>query len=93
MRQCIRRWVSALGIALALALPAAAAASPRTQQYSNPIKNEQAPKSVNQSAGGVAAASTGTLPFTGAELGGIVVFGIALLGAGTLLVVRARRHG
>jgi hypothetical protein len=93
MRHRIRRCATALGIVLALAVPASAAASPRTQQYTNPIQTEQPPASVNENVGGVAAASTESLPFTGVELGGIVLVGIALLGVGTLLVVRARRHG
>jgi LPXTG-motif cell wall-anchored protein len=94
LRNRIRGCAAALGIALALALPGAAAASPRTHQYQNPISNE---KPASHTTGGVAAAtaskSGGTLPFTGVELGGIVIVGLALLGGGGILAVRARRDG
>jgi LPXTG-motif cell wall-anchored protein len=90
MRHRIRRCATAVGIALALALPAAAGASPRTQQYSNPISNETPPASASN--GGVEAKTTGSLPFTGQELGGAVLVGLALLTAGGVLLVRTRRN-
>jgi LPXTG-motif cell wall-anchored protein len=97
MRHRFRNFVWAATVVAVLVLPAAAAASPRTQQYGNPIKNESPPSS--QQGGGVAAANSspgtvhaGTLPFTGQELTGIVIAGFAILGAGTLIVARTRRR-
>jgi LPXTG-motif cell wall-anchored protein len=91
-------WAAAVIVAV-LVLPAVAAASPRTHQYTNPISNETAPAQQpqqQQQSGGVAGTAAtvhaSTLPFTGQELTGIVIAGFAILATGTLIVARTRRR-
>jgi LPXTG-motif cell wall-anchored protein len=89
-------WAAAVIVAV-LVLPAVAAASPRTHQYTNPISNETAPAQQNQQqSGGVAGTAAtvhaSTLPFTGQELTGIVIAGFLILATGTLIVARTRRR-
>jgi hypothetical protein len=86
-----------LSLALMLAFASVAVAGPRTEQYSSNTEVTKTQTSgtlgatASEKSPTVTTAATGSLPFTGLELGVAVVAGSALLGAG-LLVRRVARQ-
>jgi hypothetical protein len=83
-----------LSLALMLAFASVAVAGPRSDQYGDKVTTVTETKDVSGTLGATASAksptvvkaATGSLPFTGLQLGIAVVAGSALLGTG--LVVR-----
>jgi hypothetical protein len=84
-------WVAAVLVVITLTAPAAAmATSPTTDQYGSRSQQIAATGSGGSSGGGASATTTGhrtsgSLPFTGLDLGVLALAAVALLGAGIAL--------
>jgi hypothetical protein len=80
-----RTTVGALVASFALlGVPVGSAQDANSTQYGNPasVVAKEKPKQAGTPAGGVSPAGTGTLPFTGAELGLTLAFGAAAVAGG-----------